>query len=85
MTVTRRVFGGRWRAAWCVSFYESRHSLHARNGVNLGPWQINTVAHPWVDAQRLTRSWRYSAQTAFRISHGGRNWSAWTTHSMCGV
>ena len=69
----------------CIARYESRYVLAARNGVNLGPWQINVVAHPWVTSQRLTSSWIYSAKVAYRISAGGRDWSAWTTHSLCGV
>lgn len=81
----RRVFGPRWRIAWCISFYESRHYLHARNGVNLGPWQISTTAHPWVNPWLLTHSWRYSARAAWRISEGGRSWGAWTTHNLCGA
>jgi hypothetical protein len=79
------VFGRRWRAAWCISFYESHHYLSARNGANLGPWQVNVTAHPWADAYRLTHSWLYSARAAYRISRGGRDWSAWTTASLCGL
>jgi len=79
------VIGSHFREAWCISYYESRHRLIARNGSNLGPWQINVVAHPWADSWRLTHSWRYSARVAYRISDGGRNWSAWTTASLCGL
>ena len=64
---------------------ESRYVLAARNGVNLGPWQINVAAHPWVTARRLTSSWTYSAKVAYRISDHGTDWSPWTTHSLCGV
>ena len=83
--VTRRVFGARWGTAWCIAYYESRHRLAARNGVNLGPWQINTTAHPWTNGYLLTHSWRYSARVAYRISHHGTNWTPWTTHRLCGV
>ena len=79
------MFHSTWRKAWCVSFYESRHRLNARNGANLGPWQINVPAHPWVIARKLTSSWRYSAKVAYRISRRGTDWSPWTTHSLCGV
>jgi len=82
--VTRHVFGGRARVAWCISYYESRHLLSARNGANLGPWQINVQAHPWADPYRLTHSWLYSARAASRISAHGADWSAWTTHRLCG-
>jgi len=85
MATTRRVFGARWRVAWCISYYESRHVLGARNGANLGPWQINVTAHPWASPYLLTHSWRYSARVAYRISNGGRDWLAWTTHRLCGV
>lgn len=83
--MTRKVFGPRWKSAWCVSYYESRHTLNARNGANLGPWQVNVTAHPWANGWKLTHSWRYSAKVAYRISVGGRDWSPWTTHSLCGV
>ena len=82
--VTRRVFGSRWRAAMCIARYESGYELAATNGVNLGPWQINVPAHPWVHPWLLTHSWRYSARVAYRISDGGRNWTAWTTAYHCG-
>lgn len=68
-----------------MSYYESRHTLNARNGANLGPWQINVTAHPWANGWKLTHSWRYSAIAASRISKHGTDWSAWTTHSLCGV
>jgi hypothetical protein len=68
----------------CIARYESRWTLRARNGVNLGPWQINVAAHPWVRPWLLTHSWLYSARVAYRISDGGRDWSAWTTHTLCG-
>jgi len=85
MAITRHVFGRRAKVAWCISYYESRHTLTARNGANLGPWQINVSAHPWVNSRLLTRSWRYNARVAYRISDGGTDWSPWTTHSLCGV
>ena len=85
MCVVRQVFRSRWRKAWCVAYYESRHTLSARNGPNLGPFQINIVAHPWANPWRLTHSWLYSARVAYRISSGGRDWSAWTTASLCGL
>jgi hypothetical protein len=83
--ITKHIFGARWRTAWCISLYESHHYLHARNGANLGPWQVNVPAHPWADPWRLTHSWWYSARAAYRISGAGRDWSAWTTHGLCGV
>ena len=81
--VAKRVFGKRWRKAACISWHESRDELGARNGANLGPYQINVIAHPWANRYRLTHSWRYSARVAYRISSGGRDWSAWTTAGAC--
>ena len=81
--VSKRVFGKRWRKAACISWHESRDELSARNGANLGPFQINVIAHPWANRYRLTHSWRYSARVAYRISSGGRDWSAWTTAGAC--
>jgi hypothetical protein len=83
--VSREVFGGRWKSAVCIARQESRFTLRARNGVNLGPWQINATAHPWVNRWLLTHSWWYSARVAYRISAGGADWSAWTTHRLCGL
>jgi len=83
--ITTRVFGGRASVAWCISYYESRHRLNARNGANLGPWQINVVAHPWASPYLLLHSWWYNARAARRISSGGYNWSPWATHRLCGV
>ena len=85
LRITQTVFGPRWKQAVCIAHYESRFTLRARNGPNFGPWQINVTAHPWVNPWKLTHSWIYSAKVAYRISHGGTYWSAWTTHQLCGV
>jgi hypothetical protein len=77
------VFHHRWHVAVCIAYYESRYVLAAVNGANRGPWQINVTAHPWSNASRLTRSWRYSAKVAYKISDRGRNWSAWSTANLC--
>lgn len=84
-TVTaKRVFGKHWRKAACIAWQESRDELTARNGESvLGPWQINTRAHPWVNRRLLTRSWTYSAAVAYVISEGGRDWSQWSTAGLC--
>jgi hypothetical protein len=82
---SRRVFGRRWRVASCIAWHESRDTLGATNGANLGPWQISVTAHPWVKPWLLTHSWLYSARIAYRISRGGTDWRPWTTHGLCGV
>lgn len=69
----------------CIARYESHWTLRARNGKNLGPWQINTDAHPWAKPWLLRHSWGYSAAVAYRISAAGSDWSAWTTASSCGL
>jgi integrase len=53
--------------------------------VDVTPWQIDVDAHPWADARRLLTDWLYAARVAYRISNAGRDWTPWTTHSMCGV
>lgn len=83
MRVSKQMFGSGWQRAVCIAYYESRYVLAAVNGVNRGPWQINVAAHPWVNASRLTSSWRYSAKVAYRISDHGRDWSAWSTANLC--
>ena len=95
--ISKIVFGGRWRVAACIAHYESTDGAHLFNGVNLGPWQINVAAHPWVDRTRVVTDWLYSARVAYRISSlldrrgrvipgtGGSDWSAWSTHTLCGV
>jgi Lysozyme like domain len=42
-----------------------------------GIFQIHPVHFGWLDERRL---WipRYNARIAFRLSHGGHDWSAWT-------
>jgi hypothetical protein len=79
------VFGSHARVAQCIAHFESTDGAHLYNGVNLGPWQINVAAHPWVDRRRVVSDWWYSARVAFRISSGGRSWSPWSTHRLCGV
>ena len=83
--ISQRVFGSRWRVAACIAFYESTDGARLYNGSNLGPWQINVEAHPWANPRLLVANWLYSARAAFRISDGGRDWSPWTTHGLCGV
>lgn len=84
-TVAHKVFGKRAGAALCIAHYESTDGAHLYNGSNLGPWQINAVAHPWADRRRLVTDWLYSARVAYRISDGGLDWSAWSTHRLCGL
>jgi hypothetical protein len=81
--ISRQVFGPHWRIAACIAHYESTDGAHLVNGPNLGPWQVNVAAHPWANPRRLVSDWRYSARVAYRISHGGRDWSAWTTAPLC--
>lgn len=83
--ISRDVFGSHARAAECIAHFESTDGAHLFNGSNLGPWQDNVGAHPWIDARRIVRDWRYAAKVTFRISRGGTDWSPWTTHGLCGV
>lgn len=79
------MFGPRWRVAACIAHYESTDGAHLFNWPNLGPWQIDVLAHPWVNRIRVVSDWWYSARVAFRISDGGWNWSPWSTRGLCGV
>lgn len=79
------MFGPRWRVAACIAHFESTDGAHVVNGSNLGPWQVDWSAHRWADRGRLVDDWTYSARVAFRISDGGRDWSAWGTHKLCNV
>lgn len=83
--VSRHVFGPRWRVAACIAHRESTDGAFLVNGSMLGPWQIDASAHAWVNRWRLVNDWVYSARAAYRISDGGRDWSAWTVHGLCGV
>jgi len=83
--ISQQVFGPRWRVAACIAHYESTDGAHLYNGPNLGPWQINVAAHPWVDRGRVVSDWLYSARVAWRISSHGTDWQPWSTHRNCGV
>ena len=83
--ISKQVFGPRWKTAACIAHYESTAGASLVNGPNLGPWQINVAAHPWANARRLLTDWWYAARVAFRISRGGRDWSAWSTRGLCGA
>lgn len=83
--IARAVFGRHARVAECIAHYESTDGAHLYNGPNVGPWQVNVLAHPWANAHRLATDWIYSARIAYRISAGGTTWSPWATHSLCGV
>jgi hypothetical protein len=82
--ISRPVFGPRWRTAACIAHYESTDGTWLVNWPNLGPWQVDVPAHPWVNARRVVSDWRYAARVAHRISAGGRDWSAWTRR-LCGA
>ena len=67
----------------CVAYTESRYELGATNGVNVGPWQVNLTAHPWVNGWRIRRSWRYAAAVSWRISDHGTYFAPWSPD--CGI
>jgi Lysozyme like domain len=66
--------------ASAVAMGESRGRTNATNisprEASLGLWQINTRAHPDVDAVALLDP-HYNAAQALRISQGGTDWSPW--------
>jgi len=48
---------------------------------SVGLWQINTLAHPEYKEPALYDP-AENARAAFVISHGGTNWSHWTTYNL---
>jgi hypothetical protein len=83
--ISRQVFGPRWRVAACEAHYESTDGAHLYGSGSLGPWQEDVYAHAWIDRARVVQDWRYAAKVTLRLSHGGTDWSAWTTHQLCGA
>jgi len=75
-----RVFGERCGEAWAVAGCETGHTFdpHALGGEGeRGLFQIHPVHFGTFDKRRLFEP-RYNAIAAFRISHAGRDWSAWS-------
>jgi hypothetical protein len=48
---------------------------------SIGLWQINTLAHPQYDPEKLASDPMYAAKAAFEVSGGGTNFSPWTGYS----
>ena len=83
--ISKAVFGAEAPTAECIAHMESTDGAWLVNGDQYGPWQIEQSAHPWVNPWRLIHDWWYAARVTYRLSNGGRDWSAWTTHVLCGV
>jgi Lysozyme like domain len=70
--------------ASAIAMAESRGHTDATNITaresSIGLWQINTRAHPDVDAVRLLEP-QYNAEQALRISNGGTIWSPWGAYT----
>lgn len=47
---------------------------------SVGLFQVNMIAHPQYDANRLATDVMYAAQAAYEISGGGTNFNPWTTN-----
>jgi hypothetical protein len=47
---------------------------------SFGLWQVNTIAWPSYDETQLLDP-TYNAQAALAISHGGTDWSHWSTYT----
>ena len=84
---TSRYFGkNTWQTSlmMCIARRESHYTLAATHqnyptsyGVDHGPWQVNDVAHPWVNFHRIVRSWKYAAAVSWHLSGYGTDFSAW--------
>ena len=78
-----RLFKTRCGAALRVSWCESRWYPRAIGGGNVGIFQINYAAHhysgeSWSMFVRRFIDLRRNVAFAYRLSSGGRDWSAWT-------
>lgn len=74
------VFGVRCPAAWRVVRCETGGTFNPRSMGDAGErglFQIHPVHFGWLNERRLFEP-RYNARAAYRLSHGGRNWSHWT-------
>lgn len=47
---------------------------------SVGLWQINLMAHPQYDGERLATDVMYAAQAAYDVSGGGTNFRPWTAY-----
>ncbi len=80
----RSKFGKYATTALCIARAESGLRNVYNGSCCYGVFQIHASAHN-LPAQRLLTDVDYNINQAYRISGGGRNWSAWTTHGGCGV
>lgn len=82
-SIVCKVFGPNCAAAWRVVSCESHGSRWAWSGADAGLFQANYPAHhaPGESVAsfraRHARVW-WHVRWAYRLSHGGRDWSAWT-------
>ncbi len=78
-----KVFGSHCAEAWRVVRCESGGARWAWSGADAGLFQANYAAHhrPGESVRsfraRHARVW-WHIRWAYRLSHGGRDWSAWT-------
>jgi hypothetical protein len=58
------------------------HSCAEPNGAatSFGLWQVHVTAHPEYDPARLLDA-AYNARAAYAISHGGADWTPWSTYT----
>lgn len=79
----RSAGGASWAAATaaCIAEHESGGNQYALSPTDdYGYWQINIS-----NGALATFDAYGNARAAIQLSYDGTNWSAWTTHSMCGV
>ena len=74
------VFGARCQLALEVARCETGGTFYSRSVGDAGErglFQIHPVHFGWVNESRLFEP-LYNARIAFRLSHGGRDWSPWS-------
>lgn len=83
--VSEKVFGSHAGVAFCIAGWETgfTYSPTAVSPTNdHGLWQIHDGLRMY--GRAIYNVW-FNARIAYRMSHHGTDWSAWTTHWRCGV
>lgn len=79
--VIQHYFGAGWRYPLAIVGCETGHtfSKYVRGSAGeVSWWQLHPVHFGWIDEARAVADPRYATRIAYRMSHGGSDWSPWT-------